>query len=215
MARNNFLTDPVDCTTPTLPALPADYDCEAVPGLSQLGYLVIAQCAAGDPFEIVSPATTPTLVSGGIDNDDTSKARVLVGTGAIDEHEPVIYEGSFLRDKVVERNFTGTFNVPIGTARGTGSMYEFLRNLQSLGSAEPEDVRIWYVDLSGALYGPVLDSAATTYGGIRLRSINVQMPNGSARDDRKVAVISFAWRADVDPPSYVSPLTESAACIPA
>lgn len=215
MARNNFLTDPVDCTTPTLPALPADYDCEPVPGLSQLGYLVIAQCAAPDPFEIVSPATTPSLVSGGIDNDNTAKARVLVGTGAIDEHEPVIYEGAFLRNKVVERNYSGTFNVPVGTARGTGSTYEFLRHLQSLGSAEPEDVRIWYVDLSGALYGPVLADDATTYGGIRLSAINVQMPHGSARDDRNVAVISFSWRADVDPPSYVSPLTEAAACVPA
>lgn len=213
MASNNFLTDPVDCTTPTLPALPADYDCEPVPGLSQLGYLVIAQCAAPDPFELSTGVAT--LVSGGIDNDNTAKARVLVGTGAIDEHEPVIYEGAFLRDKVVERNYTGTFNVPVGTARGAGSTYEFLRNLQSLGSAAPEDVRVWYVDLSGALYGPVVASDATTYGGIRLKSINVQMPNGSARDDRKVAVISFAWRADVDPPSYVSPLTESAACVPA
>lgn len=213
MARNNFLTDPVDCTTPTLPALPADYDCEPLPGLSQLGYLVIAQCAAPDPFALSTGLAT--LVSGGIDNDDTAKARVLVGTGGIEDHEVVVYEGAFLRNKVVERNYSGTFSVSVGTARGAGSMYEWLRNVQSLGSVKPEDLRIWYVDLSGALYGPVVAADATTYGGIQLNSINVQLPKGSARDDRNIAVISFGWRADVDPPSYVSPLTESAACVPA
>ena len=214
MASNNFLSDIADCATPVLPALPADYECEPVPGLSQLSMVVFAQCAAPDAFEIVSPATTPTLVSGGIDNDNTAKARVLVGTGSIEEHDPVPYEGAFLRDRIASRNYTGSFSVAIGTARGAGSTYEFLRNLQLLGASKPEDMRIWYVDLSGALYGPVLADDATTYGGIRLNSLNVQMPNGAARDDRKLAVISFGWRADVDPPSYVSPLTESAACIP-
>lgn len=208
---NEFLNGlGTDCsTTITLPALATDPWCEPVPGLSQIWGVVIAPCASDDAFEIVSPATTPTLTSGVIDNDavDNSKARLLLGVGGVADHETAVYEGSMLRDFIVDRTYTLTFEIPLGEAK----TYDFLRTMQR----NFLDFRFWYVDLANLLYGTVLVSTNTTaYGGIRPKMVNVQFPKSNARDGRNTATLSIMWSADVEPPRYPSPLTPETNCVP-
>lgn len=208
---NEFLNGlNTDCsTTITLPALATDPWCEPVPGLSQIWGVVIAPCVSDDAFEIVSPATTPTLTSGVIDNDavDNTKARLLLGVGGVAEHETAVYEGAMLRDFIVERTYTLTFEIPLGEAK----TYDFLRNMQR----NFLDFRFWYVDLANLLYGTVLVSTnATQYGGIRPKMVNVQFPKSNARDGRNTATLSIMWSADVEPPRYASPLTPETNCVP-
>jgi len=207
---NEFLNGlGTDCsTTITLPALAADPWCEPVPGLSQVWGLVIAPCAAADPFEIVS-TSPPSLASGEIDNDaaDNSKSRLLTGVGGVNEHEATTYEGAMLKDFIVDRTYTMTFEVPLGEAK----TYDFLRTLQR----NFVDMRFWYIDLANLLYGTVLSSTNTTqYGGIRPKMVNVQFPKSNARDGRNTATITLMWAADVEPPRYASPLTPETNCVP-
>jgi len=208
---NEFLSGlNTDCSTSlTLPALATDPWCEPVPGLSQIWGVVIAPCASDDAFEIVSPATTPTLTSGVIDNDavDNAKARLLLGVGGVADHETAVYEGSMLRDFIVDRTYTLTFEIPLGEAK----TYDFLRTMQR----NFLDFRFWYVDLANLLYGTVLASTNTTqYGGIRPKMVNVQFPKSNARDGRNTATLSIMWSADVEPPRYPSPLTPETNCVP-
>lgn len=210
---NEFLSLNTGCTAITLPALPADIYCEAVPGNSQIVMLAIAPCAAqSDPFEIVSPATQPTLTSGAIDNDatDNTKTRVLIGQGGLDEHEPTIYEGTKGRDFITKRKYTLNFKVSLGSSTGTGNVRDFLRYLQRNFT----QFRFWYIDDSDLLYGPVLASDATTFGGIRPSFINVQMPKDASRDGVNEATVIISFIASVDPPAYTSPLTFADQCEP-
>lgn len=207
---NEFLNGlGTDCsTTITLPALATDPWCEPVPGLSQIWGVVIAPCASDDAFEIVGSAA-PTLVSAVIDNDASTndKARLLLGVGGVAEHETAVYEGAMLRDFIVERTYTLTFEIPLGEQK----TYDFLRYLQR----NFLDFRFWYIDLANLLYGTVLDSLNTTaYGGIRPKMVNVQFPKSNARDGRNTATLSIMWSADVEPPRYASPLTPETNCVP-
>jgi hypothetical protein len=207
---NEFLNGlNTDCsTTITLPALATDPWCEPVPGLSQIWGVVIAPCASDDPFEIVT-TSPPSLTAGIIDNDAVTndKARLLLGVGGVAEHETAIYEGSMLRDFIVDRTYTLTFEIPLGEAK----TYDFLRNMQR----NFLDFRFWYVDLANLLYGTVLVSTNTTaYGGIRPKMVNVQFPKSNARDGRNTATLSIMWSADVEPPRYASPLTPETNCVP-
>ena len=207
---NEFLNGlGTDCsTTITLPALATDPWCEPVPGLSQIWGVVIAPCASNDAFEIVGSAA-PTLKSGIIDNDSAlnDKARLLLGVGGVAEHETAVYEGSMLRDFIVDRTYTLTFEIPLGEAK----TYDFLRTMQR----NFLDFRFWYVDLANLLYGTVLASTNTTqYGGIRPKMVNVQFPKSNARDGRNTATLSIMWSADVEPPRYASPLTPETNCVP-
>ena len=207
---NEFLNGlGTDCsTTITLPALATDPWCEPVPGLSQIWGVVIAPCASDDAFEIVGSAA-PTLVSAVIDNDASTnnKARLLLGVGGVAEHETAVYEGSMLRDFIVDRTYTLTFEIPLGEQK----TYDFLRYLQR----NFLDFRFWYIDLANLLYGTVLDSLNTTaYGGIRPKMVNVQFPKSNARDGRNTATLSIMWSADVEPPRYPSPLTPETNCVP-
>lgn len=207
---NEFLNGlGTDCsTTITLPALATDPWCEPVPGLSQIWGVVIAPCASDDAFEIVGSAA-PTLTSGIIDNDavDNTKARLLLGVGGVAEHETSVYEGSMLRDFIVDRTYTLTFEIPLGEAK----TYDFLRTMQR----NFLDFRFWYVDLANLLYGAVLSSTNTTaYGGIRPKMVNVQFPKSNARDGRNTATLTIMWSADVEPPRYASPLTPETNCVP-
>jgi hypothetical protein len=195
----------------TLTALATDPFCVTVPGLSQIWGLVVSPCGtADDPFEIVSPAVIPTLVSGAIDNDaaDNTKSRVLVGIGGVAEHEAEIYEGPLRRDLVTNRIYTLTHEIPLGDPL----TYNFLRLFQR----NYLQFRFWYIDLANLLYGTVLASTVTTsYGGIIPTAVNVQFPKDSARDARNVATLSITFEADVEPPRYDSPLTPAAVCVPA
>ena len=208
---NEFLNGlGTDCsTTITLPALAADPWCEPVPGLSQVWGLLIAPCAAGDPFETIASAA-PTFKSPAvIDNDatDNTKVRLLTGVGGVNEHEATTYEGAMLKDFIVDRTYTMTFEVPLGEAK----TYDFLRTLQR----NFVDMRFWYIDLANLLYGTVLSSTNTTqYGGIRPKMVNVQFPKSNARDGRNTATITLMWAADVEPPRYASPLTPETNCVP-
>ena len=207
---NEFLNGlGTDCsTTITLPALATDPWCEPVPGLSQIWGVVIAPCASDDAFEIVGSAA-PTLVSSVIDNDASAnnKARLLLGVGGVAEHETAVYEGAMLRDFIVDRTYTLTFEIPLGEQK----TYDFLRYLQR----NFLDFRFWYIDLANLLYGTVLDSLNTTaYGGIRPKMVNVQFPKSNARDGRNTATLSIMWSADVEPPRYPSPLTPETNCVP-
>lgn len=207
---NEFLNGlGTDCsTTITLPALATDPWCEPVPGLSQIWGVVIAPCASDDAFEIVGSAA-PTLTSGVIDNDASTndKARLLLGVGGVADHETAVYEGAMLRDFIVERTYTLTFEIPLGEQK----TYDFLRYLQR----NFLDFRFWYIDLANLLYGTVLDSLNTTaYGGIRPKMVNVQFPKSNARDGRNTATLSIMWSADVEPPRYASPLTPETNCVP-
>lgn len=194
----------------TLTALAADPYCVTVPGLAQIWGLVIAPCEAADPFEIVSPATVPSLTSGEIDNDnaDNTKSRVLVGIGGVGEHEAEVYEGPLRRDLITNRVYTLTHEVPLGD----DLTYNFLRYFQ----LNYLKFRFWYVDLGNLLYGSVLASTVTdAYGGIRPTAVNVQFPKDTARDARNVATLSITFEADADPPRYASPLTPASDCVPA
>lgn len=207
---NEFLNGlGTDCsTTITLPALATDPWCEPVPGLSQIWGVVIAPCASDDAFEIVGSAA-PTLTSGVIDNDASTndKARLLLGVGGVADHETAVYEGAMLRDFIVERTYTLTFEIPLGEQK----TYDFLRYLQR----NFLDFRFWYIDLANLLYGTVLDSTNTTqYGGIRPKMVNVQFPKSNARDGRNTATLTLMWSADVEPPRYASPLTPETNCVP-
>ena len=207
---NEFLNGlGTDCsTTITLPALATDPWCEPVPGLSQIWGVVIAPCASDDAFEIVGSAA-PTLTSGVIDNDATTndKARLLLGVGGVADHETAVYEGAMLRDFIVERTYTLTFEIPLGEQK----TYDFLRTMQR----NFLDFRFWYIDLANLLYGTVLDSLNTTaYGGIRPKMGNVQFPKSNARDGRNTATLTLMWSADVEPPRYASPLTPETNCVP-
>lgn len=207
---NEFLNGlGTDCsTTITLPALATDPWCEPVPGLSQIWGVVIAPCASDDAFEIVGSAA-PTLTSGVIDNDATTndKARLLLGVGGVADHETAVYEGAMLRDFIVERTYTLTFEIPLGEQK----TYDFLRTMQR----NFLDFRFWYIDLANLLYGTVLDSTNTTaYGGIRPKMVNVQFPKSNARDGRNTATLTLMWSADVEPPRYASPLTPETNCVP-
>lgn len=212
--QNEFLSLNTGCTAITLPALPADIYCEAVPGSSQLVMLVITPCAAqDDPFLLVGSATQPSLTAGAIDNDasDNTKTRVLIGQGGIDEHEPTLYEGTNGRDYVTKRKYRVSFKVSLGSSTGTGNVRDFLRNMQRNFT----QFRFWPIDEAGLLYGPVLsDSVTNAFGGIRPSFVNVQMPKDASRDGVNEATIIIDFISTVDPPAYTSPLTFADACVP-
>lgn len=210
MAFNDFLSIPTDCDTAwNYPALPADPNCVLPPGLSQINYVFFSPCTADDPF-VNDGSDVVTLVSNEIDNTnaDNTKTRQILGEGGIGEHEVTEVPGP-----------NGSVLIPIGGRKyelqhkvlvSDRDTREFLRKIQG-GQL---NFRFWYQDRAGWLYGPVLETGQSTYGGIFPTFVNVQMPKGEGADDYNYATLILRFDADADPINYVSPVTVSASCVP-
>lgn len=209
---NDFLTIPVDCDTAyNLPALPSDPNCILAPKLSQVNYVFITPCAAGEPF-VNDGSDVVTLTADAIDNDnaDNTKTRQVLGEGGIAEHEVTEIPGP--NRTTLIPNGGRAYELQHRIIISDQEVYEFLRYLQ----AGWTDFRFWYQDLGGYLYGETMTTAeaATTYGGIRPSYVNVQFPKGEGRDDNGYATLILRWDANAEPHRYTSPVTVAAGCAP-
>lgn len=211
MAFNDFLGIPADCDTAVLfSALPADPNCVLPPGLAQVNYLFISFCTAVDPF-VNDGSDVITLVANEIDNTnaDNTKTRQLLGEGGIPEHEVTEVPGP--NRSILIPAGGRKFEINHRILITDNDMRNFLRKFQG-GKL---NFRFWYQDLSGWLYGPVLPTLSTTYGGIFPSFVNVQMPKGEGPDDYNYATLTIRWDADADAPAYISPVSVSSTCVPA
>ena len=201
MSFNTFYSCPGDCTEVQLPALPADPYCVGVPGLSQVGSLIIVPCGVDDPF-IDNASVIELNPTSPIDNtsSDNSSPHQLVGRGGVDEHEALEYEGPLRKNIVWLRRYTLNMEIPIPANAAGDSLYSYMQSLQC-GSI---DYRFFYIDTENKLYGLV---TADAEGGILPMMTNVQMPKGNGTDDLQVATISITWESKTgDPNRYASPI---------
>lgn len=201
MTVNAFYSCPADCTDVQLPALPTDPYCVGVPGLSQVGSLIIVPCGVDDPF-VDNSGTIELNVSSAINNTatDNSAPHQLVGRGGVDEHEALEYEGPLRQNLIWLRRYTLNFEVPIPSNSAGDTLYNYMQALQC-GSI---DFRFFYIDTENKLYGEV---NADSEGGIHPMMVNVQMPKGNGTDDLQVATISITWESTTgDPNRYASPI---------
>jgi len=192
----SFTTCPDDCTDENLlPAILAEQDCpNYAQDLSQIHTLIIRPDGATDPF--ADFATTPTAVSGGIDNTEAlnAKSKLLVGEGGIAVPEKVVLEYPKLQEKVVERDYPLTFNIK----NLSQAQYAFLQKLQC---GTVSGWSFYYASGMGTnqwLYG--------IQGGIPMYYIDVDFPKGGGKTDRDVAVITIRFKATGDPLRRVNPL---------
>jgi hypothetical protein len=193
MAKNIFLAGcPADCDDVNLlPAIPDEQDCTSYALLySQLCDLYIVPTGATNP--LASWSTTPTAVSGAIDNavTDNSKTKWLVGEGAIGDPAETEEEYPKRKRKVTDRTYEMQFTVKNLVA----TQYEFLRQLQCGAT----DFTFFYGDLNDFIYGKV--------AGIAPEYVTVRFPRGGGRDDKAVAIVVLRWSADGDPERRINPL---------
>lgn len=188
----NFLTGcGVDCDDVVLlPPIPEVQDCTTyTQTLSQVSDLFLIPDDASDIF--ASWSTTPTLVSGGIDNTnaDNTKAKWLVGMGGVAAPEKIVSEYPKLKTRVTERVYTLILNVKQLDA----TTYEMCRRLQCGWTG----FTFYYADLGDWVYGVA--------GGISPESADCDFPKGAGNTDKNEAVITITWRSDGDPERRVNP----------
>lgn len=177
-----------------LPAISADQEGCETRELSEVSDLYIIPEEASDIT--ASWSTTPTYVSGSIDNTETdnTKAKHLVGIGTVGE--PTSTEVPF--PKGVTKNVDGTYtlefnfyNLAGGTQKNQG--YDLARKMQCgwLGFT------FYYGDRADFIYGKA--------GGIVPSKVVVVFPKGSGTAVN-VAIIRISWKADVDPDRKINPI---------
>jgi hypothetical protein len=185
-------TCPDDCADELLlPAIAAAQDCGIAPKLSQINWLYLTPPGATVPF--THSGGTATAVSGAIDNTlgDNSKSIALYGKGGIAEHEPITYEAPGGATLTVYRDYTLTFRVVPTEA----ALYTLLRYLQCGNTG----YTFWYGNAADQLFGDT--------GGIKVKDINVQMPQGEAATDFQEAQIIVTYRtSNGDPLRFTNPL---------
>lgn len=191
MAKLTFLTGcPADCDDVNLlPVIPAEQDCTSYELLlSQISDLYIQMDGATAP--LTSWSTTPTAVSGAIDNTEAlnAKTKWVVGEGSISVSE-VVGEYPKRKRRITERTYRLEYIV-----KDMANHYDFLRQLQC-GSTS---MSIWYGDLADYIYGKAT--------GIQPELVNVLMPTAGGRDDKQQATLVFEWTADGNPERRVNPL---------
>lgn len=183
---------PADCDDVlTFPAIPEEQDCTSYDLLlSQVSDLYIKPNGATNPLG--SWSTTPTAVSGAIDNTDTTNAKCkwLVGEGSIGEPTEVIGEYPKRKKKVTERVYQLVFNVK----NLVDAQYNFLRAMQCGAT----DFTFWYGDLADKIFG--------LSGGIAPEFVTVRFPKGGGKDDKSQATLILEWTADGDPERRTNPL---------
>jgi hypothetical protein len=188
---NNLIACPADCATELLlPAILAEQDCTNYDQYySQVSDLYIIPDGAADIF--ASWSTTPTLVSGAIDNTvaDNSKAKWLVGIGSVPPSEKIstIYPKG--KTRITKRTYTLTFKV----LNMSAAQREFLRKLQC-GST---DFAFYYGDRADFVYGKA--------AGLLPKSIDVDMPQEGDEDSRQYANIIITWEANGDAERRTNP----------
>jgi len=189
---NIFLDCPVDCDTDLLlVAIPEEQDCTSYDQqYSQVSDLVIQPTGATTPF--ASWSTTPTLVSGAIDNTvtDNSKCKWLVGEGGIATPTKEVSDYPKRKQKTTNRRYRLEHTI----RNLTDAQYDFCRQLQCGWTG----FTFWHADLGDYIYG-----SAT---GIVPALVDCDFPKGAGRDDKSFATIIIEWDADGDPERRVSPL---------
>lgn len=191
---NQFFACPGCDEDNLLPAIPADQEgCESRE-LSEVSDLYIIPEEAEDIT--ASWSTTPTYVSGTIDNTETdnTKAKHLVGIGEVPE--PTFTEATF--PKGVTKDVDGTYtlnftyyNLAGGTQKNQG--YDFVRKLQCGWTG----FTFYYGDRSDFIYGKA--------GGIVPSKVKVVLPKGTGASLNN-AIIRISWKADVDPDRKINPI---------
>ena len=192
----SFTSCPDSCDDENLlPAILAEQDCaDYAQDHSQVHTVIIVPSGATDPFANFS--TTPTAVSGGIDNTEAlnAKSKLLVGEGGIAVPEKITLDYPKLQQKVVERDYTLTFNIKNLSA----AQYSFLLKLQC---GHVTGWTFYYASGMGAnqwLYG--------VQGGIPLYFLDVDFPKGGGNTDRDIATVILRWKATGDPLRRANPL---------
>lgn len=172
-----------------LTAIPENQDCTSYSKkLAQVSDLYIMPDGATNP--LTSWATTPTAVSGAIDNTDETNAKCkwLVGKGSISVTEVVeLYPKG--KKRVTEYKYRLEFVV-----YDIANHYNFLRLLQCGGTA----LAFWYCDLADYIYG--------LSGGIIPESFGAKNSSAYGDEDKQQWTIFAEWTADGDPERRVNPL---------
>ena len=190
---NQTLTScPADCAdTALLLAIPTNQDCASYPlNRSQIARLYIIPSGAPDIF--ANWSTTPTAVSGAVDNTVTNntKSKYLAGIGGVAVAEKTVTDYPFRKKRTTDRTYPLTFRM----LNLSDDQYAFLRQIQcgTLGFT------FYYGDLSDYVYGIA--------GGLVPDFIDVKFPKGEGNTDKNVAIISLSWKANADPQRKVNPL---------
>lgn len=188
---NNLLSCPADCDTDLLlPAITEEQDCTNYEQYnSQISDLYIIPNAASDIF--ASWSSTPTLVSGAIDNanTDNTKAKWVVGIGNVPPPEKETTPYPKKKSKVSNRIFTLELRVP----NMTTAQREFLRKFQCGWTG----FTFYYADLSGFVYGKA--------GGLAPKEIDVDFPAEGDNASKQYAIVRLVWEADADPERRTNP----------
>lgn len=186
MADNiSIINCPTDCATDNVwPAIPVDQDCTSYEQtLSQIYELVIVPEEADDIWDgtWTSGYPEPTFLLNSIDNTttDNSTAKIVVGTGGMDEPEEHLLQYPGLQERVEEETYTLRHRVP----NMSDAMYDFFDKLEC-GSL---NYKVFFTDLAGFVYG--FD------GGIAPKKVTIERPHGAGNDDRLFAEIVMVWDA--------------------
>jgi hypothetical protein len=194
MAFNAFITLPDDCTDDFfLPAMTADQNCTSyVQGLSQICDIWIVPDEATDIF--ANFATTPTYVSGSVDNTvtDNSKAKHFVVIGELPASEKTVTPYPKLKEKTTNRVFTPSLRV-LNLSDGN---YATLQKMQGGWTG----FTFYYADLAGYVYGK--------QGGISPKFLDVDLPKGGGNTDVNVGIITLKFDASTDPQRRINPLDD-------
>ena len=172
-----------------LTEIPENQDCTSYSKkLAQISDLYIMPTGATNPLS--SWSTTPTAVSGAIDNTDETNAKCkwLVGKGRVTATEVVeLYPKG--KKKVTEQKYRLEFDV-----FDIANHYDFLRLLQCGGTG----LTFWYGDLADYIYG--------LSGGIAPESFGAKNSSAYGDEDKQQWTIFAEWTADGDPERRVNPL---------
>lgn len=188
---NNLLSCPADCDIElSYPAISAEQDCTNYDQyLSQISDLYIIPDGAPDIF--ASWSTTPTLVSGSIDNTvtDNSKAKWLVGIGFVTVPEKINTQYPKGKMKVTKRTYTMSFKV----LNTSAAQRELLRKFQC-GST---DFTFYYGDRADFAFGKS--------GGLVPKSIDADLPQEGDEDSKQYGTITITWEANADAERRINP----------
>lgn len=173
-----------------LTAIPVIQDCTSYTRkLAQVSDLYLMPTGATNP--LASWSTTPTAVSGAIDNAEAlnAKTKWLVGKGRVTSTEKVeLYPKG--KSRVTEIKYRLEFDV-----FDIDNHYDFLRKLQC-GST---GLTLWYGDLADYIYGLA--------GGIPPEIFSAKNSASYGDEDKMQWTIFAEWTADGDPERRVNPLS--------
>lgn len=172
-----------------LPALPTEQECTSYEMQdAEICDLIIRPIGATNPF--ANWSTTPTAVSGAIDNADTTgaKCKILTVRGGIADYQSETIQYPKNKQKQGRKTYTAILEY----FQMDQESYDFLRALQCgwLGFT------FWYAALSNHLYGSA--------GGLEPSAVRVFMPK--AVGGKQSARVEIDWVDNGDPERRVNPL---------